>query len=120
VRFEVTVDATHGTQCNCTICTKLGAIGTHVKPAAFRVLQGEESCLRYAWAGKVSTRFTCATCGVYCYGRGHLEMLGGDFISLNLNTLDDFDPALVHVQHWDGRHNNWMGGLRDTPWPVHV
>jgi len=23
----------------------------------------------------------------------------------------------VKVGHWDGRHDNWQGGLRDTPWP---
>mgnify|MGYP003376882879 CR=1 FL=1 len=35
VQFEVEVDLAQGSRCNCTICTKLGATGAIVKPAAF-------------------------------------------------------------------------------------
>jgi hypothetical protein len=37
---------------------------------------------------------------------------------VNLNALDDVDPAGVKVGHWDGRHNNWQSGQRDRPWPI--
>ncbi len=66
----------------------------------------------------VEARFFCNTCGVYCFGRGHLEQLGGDFVSVNLNCLDDVELARLTVVHWDGRHDNWQVGPRATPWPV--
>ena len=36
-------------------------------------------------------RYFCKHCGIHCFGRGHLEVLGGDYVSINLNTLDDVD-----------------------------
>ncbi len=45
-------------------------------------------------------------------------MLGGDFVSVNVNTLDDHDPSTTAVTYWDGRHDNWQAGARPTPWPI--
>ncbi|HVE83735.1 MAG TPA: GFA family protein, partial [Myxococcales bacterium] len=72
----------------------------------------------YEWGAKVSKRFFCRSCGVHCFGRGHLEELGGDYVSVNVNCLDGFDPALAQVVYFDGRHNNWEVGPRSTPWPI--
>jgi hypothetical protein len=58
------------------------------------------------------------TCGITCFSRGYLEQLGGDYVALNLNAFDDVDPADVKVGYWDGRHNNWEAGMRDSPWPI--
>ena len=50
--------------------------------------------------------------------RGHLEQLGGDYVSVAINTLDDVDLCDVQIAHWDGRNNNWAAGPRATPWPL--
>lgn len=118
VRFEVEVDPSHGTRCNCSICTKLSMIGAMVKPDALVITKGEDALSTYAWGGKVATRYFCRHCGVHCFGIGHLAELGGDFASINLNTLDRVDPAQVSVVYWDGRHDNWGAGPRPTPWPI--
>ena len=118
VRYQVTVDATHGGRCNCSICTKVAQLGAMVKPHAFSLVSGKESIGRYVWGGKISTRHFCKHCGVHCFGSGHLAELGGDFVSVNLNTLDDIEPSEVEVIHWDGRHDNWQAGPRSTPWPI--
>jgi hypothetical protein len=55
---------------------------------------------------------------VHCFGSGHLAELGGDFVSINYNTLDDVDPLDVKVSYWDGRHDNWQAGARDNPWRI--
>ncbi len=118
VRFEVEVDAGAGTQCNCSICNKLGVLCSIVKPEAFALVAGSESLSEYAWGSKIDTRFFCKHCGVHCFARGHLAQLGGDYVSINLHSLDDVDPRDVKVGHWDGRHNNWQAGLRSTRWPI--
>jgi len=56
-------------------------------------------------------------CGIYAYGRGYLEQLGGDFVSVNVNTLDDIEHSELDVMYWDGRHDNWSAGSRKVPWP---
>jgi hypothetical protein len=118
VRFEVEVDATAGTQCNCTICRKLGTTHAIVKPAEFALIAGEPNLTMYEWGFKTGKRYFCASCGVDCFGRGHLEQVGGDYVSVSLNALDDIDLKDTKVGHFDGRHNNWQGGQRPAPWPL--
>jgi hypothetical protein len=119
VRFEVAIDlSTGGNRCNCSICTKIGSTNSIVKPDAFTLLAGEESLDQYAWGAKISRRFFCKQCGVHCFGRGHLAEVGGDYISVNLNTLEDVELAELKVIYWDGRHDNWQAGPQSTPWPI--
>src|SRR5579859_6078065 len=118
VRYEVHVDAAAGSRCNCSICTKTAAVGGIMKPEAFALVSGAESLSEYVWGHKVSRRFFCKHCGIHCFARGHLKELGGDYVSVNFNTLDDFDPAAAKVVYWDGRHDNWYAGARSTPWPI--
>jgi hypothetical protein len=40
------------------------------------------------------------------------------FVSINLNTLDDFDPTRASIVYWDGRHDNWGAGTRSAPWSI--
>jgi len=118
VQFEVTLDATRGSQCNCSICRKLGQVGAMAKPDAFTLVAGEPALHMYEWGGKTSQRYFCATCGVFCFGRGYLEQLGGAYVSINFNCLDDLEISDVAVTHWDGRHDNWQAGMREQPWKI--
>jgi hypothetical protein len=120
IRFEVDVDLDgKATRCNCSICTKTLWTGARVKPDAFRVLAGQADASAYRMSS-VAARTFCARCGIHCFGRGTLEELGGDFVSVNVNTLDDVDIGALTISYWDGRHDNWQAGLRDTPWPTGV
>ena len=119
VRFEVDLDlSTGGSMCNCSVCTKIAPTSGIVKPGAFTLLAGEDNLGIYEWGGKISKRFFCRTCGVHCFGRGYLAEVGGDYVSINFNCLDDVDPSELTITYWDGRHNNWEAGPRDTPWPI--
>lgn len=119
VRFEVDFDPGKGaTRCNCSICVKTATTGVIVKPEAFRLLSGEDALSTYEWGHKVSRRYFCKHCGIHCFGRGHLDVLGGDFVSLAVNCLDDVDLSELSILHWDGRHDNWYVGPRPEPWPI--
>jgi hypothetical protein len=121
VRFEVDTDLGKGvSRCNCTVCTKRGATGQIVKPDAFRLTQGENDLGVYTWGSGVSGYRFCKRCGINVYGSGTLDVLGGDFVSVNVNCLDGIDPNQLQTIHWDGRHDNWQAGPRDKPWPVNA
>jgi hypothetical protein len=119
VRFAFEADlAQPASRCNCTVCTKTAIAGRIVKPAAFELLAGEETLTSYQWGAKISTRFFCKRCGIHCFGRGFLAEVGGDYVSVNLNCVDGFDPGRAPAIYWDGRHDNWQAGPRPTPWPI--
>jgi hypothetical protein len=118
VRFEADVDLAEGaSKCNCSVCQKLGVLSAQGKPAQLRVLAGEATMGCYEWGGKIGQRYFCKTCGAHPFSRGDLPELGGAFMSINVNCLDDVDPSTVPVRYWDGRHNNWEAGTRTEPWP---
>jgi hypothetical protein len=117
VRFEAKIDLTDKAgRCNCTMCAKTGRAGLVMKPAAFQLLAGEGNLTDYS-RGPHSHFLFCKTCGVHVFGKGHIPEMGGDYVSVNVLTLDEVDPATLTYQHWDGRHDNWQAGPRDTPWP---
>ncbi|MFO0594965.1 MAG: GFA family protein [Myxococcaceae bacterium] len=119
VRYEVELQLEgRATRCNCTICTKLGVSGAITQPPRFRLLQGEEVLARYARHPDIAQRHFCSRCGVHCFSRGTLPELGGAFVGINVNTLDDVDLGEFTFAYWDGRHDNWQAGLRPTPWPL--
>jgi hypothetical protein len=120
VRFEVETDLSRASRCNCTICQRTGATSVIVKPAQFTLRSGKEMLASYSRMPEVASRFFCKQCGIHCYGAGTLEEIGGDFVSVNANCFDAVDPNVLPLVYWDGRHDNWQGGPKDRPWPVHA
>ena len=119
VRFTVHADLSSGaSRCNCSICLKLGAIGRNVKPNAFELLTSRDELGVYAWRTEKTHRYFCRRCGVFVFGDGDVPELGGAFVSFNVNCLDDVDPNVLKIGHWDGRHDNWQAGPRATAWPI--
>jgi hypothetical protein len=118
VRFEVDLDlATRTTKCNCSICSKTRAWSAIVKPAAFRLLQGEDALSDYQFGSKSGHHLFCKQCGVRPFGRGYVEQIGGDFVSINLGALDtasDDELASAPVQFMNGRDNDWFNAPRES------
>ena len=51
------------------------------------------------------------------FGRGYVEAIGGDYVSISLNCLDDVSDtelAEAPVQHANGRDNAWWDAPAET------
>lgn len=121
VRFRVALDLKAGTtRCNCRYCTKNGWWGVLMAPEHFTLLAGADALEGEAMVPPPPPEFwgerrRCGTCGVLAFGRGHLPMLGGDFVSVNVRCFDDIDLTGVPVRHLDGKHDTWAE-LVVRPW----
>jgi hypothetical protein len=118
VRFEADLDLAQGTnKCNCTICTKTRNWNVIIKPAAFRLLSGEDATSDYQFGTKSGHHLFCTTCGVRSYERGYVEQIGGDYVSIKIASLDGVDPQELidaPVKIGNGRDNKWWETPAET------
>jgi len=121
VTFEADIDLDQGTgKCNCTICWKKRAwTAGQLQAGDFRLLTGEDQLADYGKSGdwgEVHHRF-CKVCGIATHGHGHIEAMGGAFISVCLSALDDLpvaDLLAAPVSYMDGLHDNWWNPPEET------
>ncbi|MEL7466573.1 MAG: GFA family protein [Pseudomonadota bacterium] len=111
VAFTVSFDTEPFTfRCNCSICTKARAWLMPVPASDFVLVRGTEALSCYTFGPRMIQHFFCRHCGVKTHGRGEAEELGGEFVSVNVATLDMAPDALAEVDfaYLNGREDSFQ------------
>ena len=109
VQFEIETELKVAVACNCSICTKKGALHHRIAPEQFKLLSGTDALSLYQFGSKVAKHWFCKHCGIHPFSnpRAVPEMYG-----VNVRCLDDFDleTADLEIGKFDGR--NWEEAIK--------
>ena len=102
VRYRVEIDLSRPvTQCNCSICSRTGALLSFVPADAFKLEKGEDVPADYQFGRKSIHHLFCRVCGVRSFARGQGPK--GPMAAINTRCLDEVDATTLPVQHFDGK-----------------
>jgi len=109
VRFEIETDLTKATECNCSICTRKGALHHRVSPDRFKLLSGQASLSLYQSGNKIAKHWFCKVCGIHPFSNPRADP---EMYSVNIRCLDDYWNEIpnVEVRLFDGM--NWEDAIK--------
>ncbi|HEX6978480.1 MAG TPA: GFA family protein [Alphaproteobacteria bacterium] len=102
VRYEVKTDLKRVVSCNCSICTKLGALFAFVPSDQFKLLSGKDDLTDYQFGRKTIHHLFCRFCGIESFAMGTAPA-GANMTAVNVRCLDDVDLAALTPTPFDGK-----------------
>ena len=99
VRLSVAAAPREVTECNCSICRRLGARWAYYSPAKVGMPR-PGSTQPYVWGDRMLAFHRCRSCGVTT----HWQSLDGakDRMAINARTMGDLDWDRIKVRQFDG------------------
>jgi hypothetical protein len=102
VTFDVELDLDQALQCNCSICSKLGAIWAFAPKSRFTLTAGASEQGDYLFnKSQLHHRF-CTRCGIESYAEGSAPD-GTPTVGINLRCLEGVDVDKLSPRPYDGR-----------------
>lgn len=100
VKFELSVQPRHLTDCNCSICRKLATLWAHADKSDIKIICKDDALLEYSWGDKSIAFCTCAKCGCTT----HWKSLDSDSTRMAVNVrMAEPDSLLgIQIRHFDG------------------
>jgi hypothetical protein len=102
VRFEATFELKQVLACNCSICSRTGALLAFVPVAQFKLLSGEDAQRDYQFGKKHLHHLFCLTCGIRSFAVG-ARPDGTEMRAINVRCLEGVEVSGLPVQHFDGK-----------------
>ena len=91
VQYEINSTIDFGIVCDCSICSRKGAIMAAAEPEDFTILAGEEHLTLYQFNTRVAKHYFCKICGIYTH---HYRRSDGR-LGFNTGCIEGFDKALL-------------------------
>ncbi|MCU7922246.1 MAG: GFA family protein [Candidatus Thiodiazotropha sp. (ex Dulcina madagascariensis)] len=104
VRFSFEGDEIDsGIRCNCSICSRKGAMMTPqaIPPAQFTIEAEEGALGLYQFGAKTAKHYFCKHCGIYPF---HETARMPGYFRANLGCIEGIDPFSLDAEVFDGKH----------------
>ena len=101
VEFELDRTPEWLTDCNCSICRRIGALWAHADVSEIKLTRESGATSGYSWGDRTLAIHTCGTCGCTT----HWESLQPDQstrMAVNCRLSDPGDIAPLRIRHFDG------------------
>jgi hypothetical protein len=102
VAFTVELDLAGALQCNCSICSKLGAVWAFAPKSKMTMKSGGEALGDYQFGKKRLHHRHCTRCGVETFAEGTAPD-GTATVGVNLRCLDGVEVDKLTPRQYDGR-----------------
>lgn len=102
VAFDVEGELTSAMTCNCSICSRKGAVMWFVPRDNLQLLTPEDAASTYTFNKHVIKHQFCPVCGIHPYGEG-TDQQGNRMAMINVRCLDDIDLASLPTKQFDGK-----------------
>ena len=100
VRFQLDDTPEWLTECNCSICKRLGARWAHADAAKITI-EKSESTSAYVWGDKSLAFHSCTTCGCTTHWES-LQPGESTRMAVNCRMAEPDQIAGLRVRHFDG------------------
>ena len=102
IRYEVDGEVKNAMACNCSICSRKGALMWFVPRSSLKLLTPRSALSTYTFNKHVIKHHFCAKCGIHPFGEG-VDPKGNEMAAINIRTLEDIDLRKIPVSHFDGK-----------------
>ena len=102
IRFEAEGTTDHAMSCNCSICSRKGALLWFIPRSSLKLLTPDSAASTYTFNKHVVKHRFCPTCGIHPYGEGK-DGSGNEIAAVNLRCIEGLDLSKIKVQEFDGR-----------------
>ncbi len=102
VRFETRLSLAKVIECNCSICSRVGALRAFTPASDFKLLDGQDALTDYQFGKQHLHHRFCKLCGVHSFATG-TGPDGVEMYAVNARCLDGVDPAALEVSRYDGK-----------------
>lgn len=100
--FEVDGELTSVAECNCSLCSRKGALLWFVPQDSLRLLSPSDKPKTYTFNKHVIQHRFCPECGIHPFGEGR-DPAGNRMAAINVRCLENVDYSILPVHHFDGR-----------------
>ncbi|HVY06523.1 MAG TPA: GFA family protein [Burkholderiales bacterium] len=107
VTFEVEAKLDHVVYCNCSLCSKVGALWHAASEESLRILTGEADLALYQFNTMTAKHYFCRHCGIHPLSRPRIDPKRW---AVNVRCLEGVDAVALPVRKFDGQ--NWEGAAK--------